>query len=240
MSTKRKYQIDDSFASLSVKALKKRCKGLKLKVSGKKQLLLERLALKGFEGSADSATCDVLRLRCQLRGLSKTGRKTQLIDKLKRYDDLRDAVAAVAAVAVVATAPPAAEQEEEAEEEEKEEEDGAIDDESEEYDEDEDEQDEGVDDVASEATKVSSPVAVEETMDYGTLKVAQLKDALKALGLPLSGSKSQLVARLQIGVPVFQVDSIGDSVYYHYEATNPLTKPLFAVQAARKCQCIRW
>ena len=219
-STKRKYQIDDSFASLSVKALKKRCKGLKLKVTGKKHVLIERLALKGFEGSADSATCDVLRLRCQLNGLSKTGRKNELIDKLKRHDDdLRDA----------ATAPPAAEKSrfvkllDETEEKE----------EDSEEDEEEEEEEE---DITSEATKESSPVASE----VGKLKVAQLKDALKALGLPLSGTKSQLVARLQIGVPVFKVDSIGDKIHYDYEATNPLTKPLFVVRAVRKCQCIRW
>ena len=228
-STKRKYQIDDSFASLSVKALKKRCKGLKLKVTGKKHVLIERLALKGFEGSADSATCDVLRLRCQLNGLSKTGRKNELIDKLKRHDDdLRDA----------ATAPPAAEKSRfvkllDETEEKEEEEDGDIDDDSEE---DEEEEEEEEEDITSEATKESSPVASE----VGKLKVAQLKDALKALGLPLSGTKSQLVARLQIGVPVFKVDSIGDKVHYDYEATNPLTKPLFVVRAVRKCQCIRW
>ena len=105
-----------------------------------------------------------------------------------------------------------------------------IDDDSEEDEEEEEE------DITSEATKESSPVASE----VGKLKVAQLKDALKALGLPLGGTKSQLVARLQIGVPVFKVDSIGDKVHYDYEATNPLTKPLFVVRAVRKCQCIRW
>jgi len=57
---------------------------------------------------------------------------------------------------------------------------------------------EEVDDAATEEEPAEEPAEVtEDAPDYASLKVAELKELLKAAGKPVSGKKAELIARLQ-------------------------------------------
>ncbi len=57
---------------------------------------------------------------------------------------------------------------------------------------------EEVDDAATEEEPAEEPAeSTEDAPDYASLKVAELKELLKAAGKPVSGKKAELIARLQ-------------------------------------------
>ena len=73
----------------------------------------------------------------------------------------------------------------------------AGDDESEDAEEEADEQEVSEESEEEEIEPSTEDESPSETLDYSSMKVAELKELLKAAGKPVSGKKSELIARLQ-------------------------------------------